>query len=112
MNDETKMITVPFAMYEARCLQYEEIIEKQQEKFIGLVNTEKEDKYKSLRSLKACCISLALIIALIIGCFAVEAYYFFTSYGFQSYVFEQDGNGVNNVNEGTQGDLINGANTP
>lgn len=51
-------------------------------------------------------ISTVLIIAIFLGVFS----YFVHNFEFESY--SQDGNGYNNINTGTQGDVINGTEIP
>lgn len=57
-------------------------------------------------TIKSFAISVVLIVAMFLGIFLYVA----SNFEFESY--SQDGNGYNNINTGTQGDVINGAEIP
>ncbi len=117
---ELKQDTVGFAQYDSLRIEYadrleeqaqkhREEIESQQELFIGMQNTIIETKEKDIKSWKVACIvsivSLFLIISSLIG----GALYLANTFEFETGNCSQDGDGFNNANLGTQGDVDYGA---
>lgn len=79
MKEKSSMINVPYIAYEK----------------------EMEHKNAVIKIMGASVICLIVTIVLVVYMFMS----FINAHDFRNYA--QDGNGVNNINEGTQGDLIN-----
>lgn len=65
-----------------------------------------EHNKRLIGAIKTLSISFAVAVIVIVSVFLIYLY----QYDFQSYT--QDGNGYNNINTGTQGDVINGTEIP
>lgn len=108
MEENEKMPTVPFNMYEARCFEYDNMIAEQRQEFFELLDNEKKDKEKSMRHLKHICVALALTLFLLIGGLVGGAFYIFANYDISTYTYEQSlENGNANI-IGKDGDIVNG----
>lgn len=82
--NKNSMVNVPFIAYEK----------------------EMDHKNKIVKIMGA--IILFLVVAIV--CIVFMFMKFINSHDFKNY--DQDGNGINNINEGTQRDIINESNTP
>ena len=82
--NKSSMVNVPFIAYEK----------------------EMDHKNKIVKIMGA--IILALVVAIV--CIIFMFMKFINAHDFKNY--DQDGNGINNINEGTQRDIINESNTP
>ena len=82
--NKSSMVNVPFIAYEK----------------------EMDHKNKIVKIMGA--IILALVVAIV--CIVFMFMKFINAHDFKNY--DQDGNGINNINEGTQSDIINESNTP
>lgn len=74
---------------------------------LELLREVKEDNKRIASILKTTIRSFAISVILIIAIFLGVFLYFVHNFEIESY--SQDGNGYNNINTGTQGDVINGA---
>ncbi len=83
MKEKKEMVTVPYIAYEKAL----------------------DDKKSVIKFMSGVIISLVVAIVLIVTIFMT----FINKHDFTSY--DQDGNGVNNINSGTQGDVSNESTT-
>ena len=75
---------------------------------VPFIAYEKEMSHKNTVIKIMGAIILALVVAIV--CIIFMFMKFINAHDFKNY--DQDGNGINNINEGTQRDIINESNTP
>lgn len=93
-------------------IDLEEIAEEEEVEGIAmeLLHELQENNKRLVSTLKTTIISFAISVAVIVLMFLGVFLYCVHNLEFESY--SQDGNGYNNINTGTQGDVINGAEIP
>ena len=92
-------------------VELDNLIEEEPESIaMDLLREIQENNKRLSNILKTTIRSFAISVVLIISMFLCIFLYFVHNFEIESY--SQDGNGYNNINTGTQGDVINGTEIP